>query len=82
MEMIKATHWTIRGQLKLDQRVTVEGRDYYLRELKLCKDELGRASMMLTWEGCCDICGSKFNFKAPRSKFMPTASCRKHWGQA
>lgn len=82
MEMVKATHWTIRGQLQIGQQVTVEGRDYYLRDLKSCKNEFDHVSLLLTWEGCCDVCGLKFNFKAPQSKFMPTTSCRKHWGQA
>ncbi len=82
MEMVKQAHWIVRGELQIGQRVTVEGRDYFLRDLRRAKDELGHLSLLLTWGGCCDVCGCRFNFKAPLGKFVPTATCKRHWSKA
>ena len=30
MEMVKSTHWRVRGDLEFNKRITVQGRNYRL----------------------------------------------------
>ncbi len=78
MKLVKARHWTVRGPLKIVKRVTVQRREYVLLKTEPYITKYGHASEILAWEGCCVVCGSKFRFTTPRSKFEPTATCKKH----
>ena len=78
MEMVKASHWTVRGPLEIGKRVTVQRRKYTLLAKEPYTTKYGHASELLAWEGRCVVCGSEFTFKTPRSKFEATATCKKH----
>jgi hypothetical protein len=82
MEVVKASHWVVQGLPEYKEKITVEGRDYILQNYGPGTDELGNSSLLIVWEGRCVVCGDKFKFKSPKNRFVPTATCRKHWGQA
>ena len=82
MEMIKASHWTVRGPIETGKRVSIQSRDYLLLRTEPYTTKFGYPSELLTWQGHCVVCGNKFTFKTGRSKFFPTASCKKHRGEA
>jgi len=82
MEMVKTTFWRVRGAIEIGKRFTMQNRDYVLLKTEPYTTKLGHASMLLNWEGRCVVCNNKFRFKAARSWFEPTATCKKHRGQA
>ena len=78
MKMIKAFHWTVRGELEFDKRITLQGRHYRLVNTSNHENSRGRSSELLVWEGTCTKCRRKFTFETTRSRFYPTATCVDH----
>ena len=82
MDLVKTTFWKVRGTIEIGKRITAQSRQYVLLKAEPYTTKYGHASELLTWEGRCVICDKKFIFKSGRSKFEPTATCKKHRGQA
>jgi len=82
MEMVKDTQWRVRGDLEFNKQVTVQDLHYRLVDETPYEIPQGYSGELLVWTGTCVVCGSKFTFETPRSRFYPTATCVKHRGQA
>ena len=82
MEMVKASHWTVRGDLEFNKRITLQGRRYRLTGTRDHTATSGNSSELLIWRGTCSVCGCKFTFETTRGRFYPTATCDLHRGQA
>jgi hypothetical protein len=82
MNIVKASHWIVKGRLEVGKRVIVQNREYTLLAAEPYTTKYGHPSELLNWEGRCVICHNKLRFKSPRSKFEPIATCKKHRGQA
>ncbi len=78
MKMIKASHWSVRGELEFNKRVALQGRDYILIDTTVHHGARGQSWELLVWEGRCTICRRKFTFETTRGKFYPTATCPQH----
>ena len=82
MEMVKATHWVVRGDLDFTKRIVLQGRRYRLIDTSDFTSARGKYSELLIWSGTCAVCSRKFTFETSRGKFYPTATCELHRGQA
>ena len=78
MELIKASHWTVRGAIEFDKQITLQGRQYQLLSTELHTSKRGTKRDLLVWEGTCNVCGCHFVFETTRSRFYPTATCPQH----
>ena len=78
MEMIKASHWTVRGELEFHKQITLQSRHYLLVDTEPYVGARGNSSELLVWEGTCTVCDCNFTFTTTRSRFYPTATCVKH----
>jgi len=82
MEMIKYTHWGVRGELDFTKRITLMGRHYRLIDTSEFTSTSGKHGELLIWSGTCAVCSRKFTFETSRGNFYPTATCELHRGQA
>ena len=82
MEMVKSTHWRVRGDLEFNKRITVQGRNYRLVDEAPYENSQDYSGVLLVWAGTCVVCGSKFTFETSRSSLYPTATCGSHRGKA
>ena len=78
MKMIKAWHWSVRGELEFNKRIKLLGRDYRLIDTSVRDGARGQSRELLVWEGRCSECRRKFTFETTRGRFYPTATCPQH----